>query len=145
MSFSDVTADKSAKMSAMERVIASIAKEATKDVVSHQEINAAIGVAAQQWLKIADESTRVQFFAGIEASVSEAVARKIERHPLRPAAATPIVTAARKEADFQNQARKAEAERAKRERDLQRLNELKAKYEAESGTAPVKTPNAVAD
>lgn len=83
-------------MSAMERVIASIAKEATKDVVSLQEINAAIGVAVQQWLKIADEPTRVRFFADIESLVSEAVARKIERHPLCPAAATPIVAAARK-------------------------------------------------
>lgn len=56
---------------------------------------------------------------------SEAVARKIERHLLRPAATTPIVTAARKEADDQKQARKAKAERTKQERDLQRLNGLR--------------------
>lgn len=145
MSFSDGTADKSAKMSAMERVIASIAKEATKDVVSLQEINAAIGAAVQQWLKIADEPARVKFFADIEISVSEAVARKIERHPLRPDAAAPIVAEARKEADAQNEARKAEAARAKRERDLQRFNKLKSVFEAETPAAPVKAPKTTAD
>lgn len=145
MSFSDVTADKLAKMSAMERVIASIAKETTKDVVSLQEINQATGMAVQQWLKIAGEPARVKFFAKIEISVSEAVARKIERHPLRPAATTPIVKAACQEADEQNRLQKTEAERAKRERELQRLNELRAKYEAEPGPTPVKAPKAAAD
>lgn len=146
MSVSDVaTAEKSAKMSAMERVIASITNEATKDVVSQQTINAAISGAVQNWLKIADEATRTKFFADIETSVSEGVAKKIERHPLRPAAATPMVAAARKEAEAQSEARKAEAAQAKKERDLQKLNELKAKYESDVAPTTAKAPKADAD
>lgn len=145
MSVFGVTAEKSAKVSAMERVIASITNEATKEVVSQQAINAAISGALQNWLKIADEANRTKFFADIETSVSEGIAKKIERHPLRPAAATQIVAAARKEAEAQNEARKAEAADTKKERDLQKLNELKAKYEGEASLSTAKGPKAAAD
>lgn len=145
MSVFGVTAEKSAKVSAMERVIASITNEATKEVVSQQAINAAISGALQNWLKIADEANRTKFFADIETSVSEGIAKKIERHPLRPAAATPIVAAARKEAEAQNDARKAEAAQAKKERDLQKLSELKAKYESDVVPATAKAPKSAAD
>lgn len=78
-----------------------------------------------------DEKTLIDFFAGIEVAGGAALARKIERHPLRPAAVERIVEAARLKAEAQKQAKKAEAAQAKEERELQKLAELKAKYESQ--------------
>lgn len=142
MSVSELTAAKTAKMTAMERVLSSISKEATKDVVSQQAINAAIGAAVQQWLKIADDPTRVAFFAAIESVVSEGVARKIERHPLRPHAVTPLVEAARVKTEEEKLAKKADAIRLKKEREMQQLADLKAKYEAETKVSAKPMPKA---
>lgn len=92
------------------------------------------------WLPtLEEEKDLTRFFAGIEIAGGAALARKIERHPLRPAAVAPIVEDARMKAEADKQAKKAEAARAKEERDLQKLAELKAKYESQI-TAEV--PNA---
>ena len=80
------------------------------------------------WLKSLDETNRVQIFFGMEMRASPADARKIERHPLRPATVAPLVEAARKEVEAQKQARKAEAQRAKEAREKEKLAELLAKY-----------------
>ncbi|MGZ3215818.1 hypothetical protein [Paracoccus sp. T5] len=144
MSVTELAGDKTAKMTAIERVLASVSKEATKEVVSQQAINAAISAAVQQWLKIADEPTRVAFFAAIEAVVSESVARKIERHPLRPAAVTPLVETARAKTEAEKLAKKSNASRTKEEREMQQLAELKAKYEAKGRGSSKASPEAEA-
>lgn len=119
-----------AKATALGRAMTVLTSEAKKEVVSSQETMRALATGAQAWLETEDdEEFRRDFFARIEAAVSPAVAKKIERHPLRPASVGPIVEAAREKVEAQKQAQKAEADRAKEERERQKLAELKARYE----------------
>lgn len=116
----------------MDRLVSTIACEARKDALQLQEINRAIAEALQPWLAGLDEPTRIKFFAALETSSSVAVARKIERHPMRPAAVTPLVEAAREEAERQKEAQKAEDARLRKERDMAKLAELKKMYESKA-------------
>lgn len=130
----NTNAQKPAKAIAFETFVAKLRHEAGKEVVSEQQINQAIGQAVFLWLPGQDEKTLTGFFAGIETAGGAALARKIERHPRRPAAVAPIVEAAREKAEAEKKARKDEAARAKKERELQKLAELKKKYETQATT-----------
>lgn len=121
-------AQKSAKTKTLENIMAKFRQEASKEIISRQQINRAMVATMDSWLGSLDETDRVQIFFGMEMRASPADARKIERHPLRPAAVAPLVETARKEAEAQKQARKAEAQRAKEEREKEKLAELLAKY-----------------
>ncbi|MBV0893160.1 hypothetical protein KTN05_15200 [Paracoccus sp. Z118] len=129
MSTDNHNAQKPAKITAFETFVSKLKSEAGKDFVSAQQIDQAIGQAVLLWLPDQDEKTLIDFFAGIEIAGGAALARKIERHPLRPAAVAPIVEDARMKAEADKQAKKDEAARAKEERDRKKLAELKAIYE----------------
>lgn len=132
MSIDNHDAQKPAKIKALENIVSKLKDEAGKEFVSAQQINQAIGQAVLLWLPtMEEENDLTRFFAGIEIAGGAALARKIERHPLRPAAVAPIVEDARMKAEADKQAKKAEAARAKEERDLQKPAELKAKYESQ--------------
>lgn len=89
------------------------------------------------WLPGQDEKTLTEFFAGIETAVGAALTRKIERHPLRPAAVAAIVEAARAKAEELKKAQKAEAVRKKEEWEREELNGLLSLYgpKADKATA----------
>lgn len=128
MTIINITAQKSAKTQALENFMAKFKQEASKEVISEQQIHRAIAATIPLWLESLDDTALTQFFVGIEIAAGAADARKIERHPLRPAAVAPLVETACKEAEAQKQARKAEAQRAKEEREKEKLAELLAKY-----------------
>lgn len=138
MSMNHILAQNSAKTKALENFVAKFKQEANKEVISEQQTNKAIADAVPLWLKGQDEKTLIQFFVGIETAGGAALARKIERHPLRPAAVGPLVEAARIEAEAQKQAQKAEAERAREAREKELLEKLLAKH------GPIATNNAEA-
>lgn len=121
-----------AKLGAVDRLVSTIAGEARKDALQLQEINRAIAEALHPWLAGLDEPTRIKFFAALETSSSAAVARKIERHPMRPAAVTPLVKTAREQAERQKEAQKDEDARLRKERDMAKLAELKKMYESKA-------------
>lgn len=128
MTISNIPTQKSAKTQALENFVAKFKQEASKEVISEQQIYRAIAATIPLWLESLDDPALTQFFVGIEMAAGAADAHKIEGHPLRPAAVAPLVEAARKEAEVQKQARKAEAQRTKEEREKEKLAELLAKY-----------------
>ena len=128
MTANSTPAQNSAKSKAMDTFVAKFKQEASKEIVSEQQTNKAIADAMPRWLESLDEKALIQFFAGIETIGGTALARKIERHPLRPAAVGPLVEAARNEAEAQKQAQKAEAERTKEAREKELLAKLLAKH-----------------
>lgn len=141
MSIDNHDAQKPAKIKALESIVSKLRDEAGKEIISAQQINQAIGQAVLLWLPtLKEEKDLTRFFASIEIAGGAALARKIERHPLRPAAVAPIVAASRLKAEVEKLARKADAERAKKEREMQKLVELKAKYEIEAAATSTKPP-----
>ncbi|MDP5305480.1 hypothetical protein [Paracoccus spongiarum] len=88
-----------------------------------------------------DDAALTDFIAGIEAAAPAAVARKIERHPLRPAAVAPIIANQRADSEARKEAERADAARAKEARERELLAKLIAKHGA---AATEKAPKATA-
>lgn len=126
-----------AKTAAIYNIVGKMEDAANKNAAALLETNKAIGVAVQAWLELQDEQSRTAFFAAIEAAVSAGVAKKIERHPLRPAAVVPIVEAARKEAERKREEQKDKDKSARKAREWAKFQELNAIY---GGVAAANAP-----
>lgn len=133
---------KPAKLTTMEMAVATLMNGASKEVLSRQQIEQALAQAVLTWLPTLDEPALTDFFAGIEAVAPAAVARKVERHPLRPAAVAPIVAARRAEDETRKEAERADAARAKEARERELLAKLIAKHGAAATEKAPKAPAA---